>query len=203
MNWQQLFFDFMYRFRRPPWDTGITPPEVVELIRVEKVRGRALDLGCGTGTNSIYLAQHGLQVVGVDFAPKAIATARTKAKRAGVDVDFRVADVTRLDGLDPRESFDLVLDIGCFHSIPTSSRERYMDGIAGLTCSGGTYMLYAFSPHPPDEKGHLIPARNVGITEKEVRTLLAPHFALTRIERGSDRGDRASAWYWFTKTVNG
>ncbi len=115
MNLRQLFFDFQYRFSKPLWDSGITPPEVVALIESGKITGRALDLGCGTGTNSIYLARHGLTVVGVDFSAKAIATARDKTRRAGVAVDFRSADVTRLDFLT--EPYDLVLDIGCFHAI--------------------------------------------------------------------------------------
>ncbi len=197
--WRRLFFDFTYRFQHPPWDTGVTPPEVVALIESDKVRGRALDVGCGTGTNSIYLARNGLSVVGVDFASKAIATARAKAKGAGVNVDFRVGDVTRLDSLDIRERFDLVLDIGCFHSIPADRRERYAQGVAGLTCADGTYMLYAFSPHPPQQQPHLVSARNVGVMEDEIRSVFAPYFALTRVERGTDHGERASAWYWFKR----
>ncbi len=196
---RKLFYDFTYRFQRPPWDTGITPPEVVALIEHDHLRGRALDLGCGTGTNSIYLARHGLQVVGVDFVSQAIATAREKAERAGVNVEFKTGDVTRLDALGVHGPFDLVLDIGCFHSLSPASRERYAAQVAQLTCSGGIYMLYAFSPRPADQKPHLIPARNVGVSEEEVRSLFSPHYTAMRIERGSERGERASAWYWWKR----
>lgn len=197
MNWHRLFFEFQYRFSRPPWDSGITPPEVVAFIEQNTQHGRALDVGCGTGTNSIFLAQHGYHVVGVDFSAKAIATARQKAKRAGLAIDFHVADVTRLDFLT--EPFDFVLDIGCLHAIDTEGRARYAAHLARLTLSGGVFMLYAFSP--AIEQKHLVRLRNVGITPEEVQQLLANHFALERIEHGNDRGERASAWYWFRKNL--
>jgi SAM-dependent methyltransferase len=194
---RQWFFDLMYRFSRPPWDSGITPPEVTALIESGNLRGRALDLGCGTGTNSIYLAQHGFTVVGVDFSARAIATARAKARRAGVAVAFHVADVTRLDFL--RESFDFVLDIGCLHTLAATQRARYAESLTRLTHPGSLFLLYAFSSHPPAERGHLIRFRNVGIAPEEVQRTLAQHFALQRVEHGADRDERASAWYWFIR----
>ena len=91
-----LFWNLMYLFR-PPWDTGRPQPALVEWLKRTRPRpGRALDLGCGTGTNVIYLARHGFQVTGVDIARLAIARARRKARRAGVQARFLVADVTDL-----------------------------------------------------------------------------------------------------------
>ena len=196
---RKLFFDFQYRFSKPPWDSGITPPEVVAQIESGTIKGRALDLGCGTGTNSIYLAQHGLTVVGVDFSSKAIAIARDKARRAKVKVDFHVGDVTRLDSLGVSEPFDFVLDIGCFHAVDAEGRERYAANLARLTHAGSVYMLYAFSPRPPSENGHLIQIRNVGVTPEQIQQLFTPAFALERVEKGADRGERVSAWYWFRR----
>jgi len=195
MNVQRWFFEWQYWFGKPPWDRGITPPEVVAFVEQSRTRGRALDLGCGTGTNSIFLAQHGYDVVGIDFSSKAIATARRKAKRAGLAIDFHVADVTRLDFLT--KPFDFVLDIGCLHAIDPEGRTRYAAHLARLTRSGGMFMLYAFSP--AIEQKHLVQFRNVGITPDQVQQLLANHFALERIQHGNDRGKRASAWYWFKR----
>lgn len=195
---RKWFFDLQYRFSRPPWDSGITPPELTALIEGgQVVRGRALDLGCGTGTNSIYLARHGFTVVGVDFAEKAIMLAREKAKRAGVAIAFYVADVSRLDFLT--EPFDLVFDIGCFHSVDASARPGYAQNLARLTHPGSLFLLYAFSPRPPGERGHLFRWRNVGVTPEQVQRTFAQHLALRRVEHGADRGDRASAWYWFDR----
>ncbi len=201
MNWQKWSFELTYRFRDPPWDTGVTPPELVSLVESGAVRpGRALDLGCGTGTNSIYLAQHGFAVVGVDFARKAIASARSKARRAGVTAEFIVGDVTRLDAL--RDPFDLILDVGCFHSLQASNRARYVQTLNRLSHPGTTVLLYAFSPRQKGERGHLLRLRNVGITPEQVEQALAPHFALARIEHGMNLGERPSAWFWFTRRAS-
>lgn len=190
-NLLKWFFEFQYRFGKPRWDTGVTPPEVVEMIESGNLRGkRALDLGCGTGTNAIYLAQAGLDVVGVDFSSKAIAVARVKANSAGVKAEFHVGDVTRLEFLcDP---FDFVLDIGCFHSIEPSRRQPYAAGLARLTRPGALFMLYAFSPRK-------LLLRDVGVTVDQVEQTFADGFALERIEEGNDRGEITSAWYWFRK----
>ncbi|MBI5303953.1 MAG: class I SAM-dependent methyltransferase [Chloroflexi bacterium] len=197
MNIRQLFFEFQYRFSKPPWDSGITPPEVTGFVANHPTRGRALDLGCGTGTNAVYLARHGFQVVGVDFSTKAIATARAKARRANLAIDFHTADVTRLDFL--REPFDYVLDIGCFHALDPARRDDYVAHLARLTRPGGVFMLYAFSPRPANEREHLLRLQNVGATPDEVRQRFARAFALERIEQGADRGERVSAWFWFKR----
>jgi len=196
---RKLFFDFQYRFSKPRWDSGVTPPEIVAFIENKSTTGRALDLGCGTGTNSIYLAQHGFNVVGVDFSSKAIATARAKAQRANLEIDFRVADVTRLESLGLREPFDFVLDIGCLHAIDAAGRARYADGISRMTHPGSIFMLYAFSPRAENEPGHLLQLRNVGITPEEVQQLFRQEFTLERVEHGGDRDQRKSAWYWFKR----
>ncbi len=190
-DWLKWFFEFQYRFGKPRWDTGVTPPEVVTLIENGSLKGtRALDLGCGTGTNAIYLAQNGFQVVGVDFSPRAIATARDKAKHEGVSADFHVGDVTRLDFL--QEPFDFVLDIGCFHSVAAERRQAYAAEMARLARPGSLFMLYAFSPRR-------LLLRDVGITVEEVKKTFAKDFALERIEEGNDRGEITSAWYWLKR----
>jgi cyclopropane fatty-acyl-phospholipid synthase-like methyltransferase len=191
VNWLKYFFEIQYRFSKPRWDTNITPPEVVETIERGTVKpGRALDLGCGTGTNAIYLARAGFEVVGVDFSPKAIAAARAKARRANIAMDLHTGDVTRLEFL--REPFDLVLDIGCFHSVEPSRRKNYAAEIARLTQPGAWFMLYAFTPRP-------MFLRQVGATVEEVKQTFGENFALERVAQGVDRGELASAWFWFRR----
>jgi cyclopropane fatty-acyl-phospholipid synthase-like methyltransferase len=188
---QRLLYNAWYYFD-PPWDTGITPPEVVEVIEGPDPLepGRALDLGCGTGTNSIYLAGHGWQVVGVDVAATAIWKARRKAKAARLAVEFHTADVTRLDFLQP--AFDLVLDIGCFHGLGADGWRRYRDQLRRLLRPGGRFMLYAFGPR---QRRML----QMGITRDEVQDLFAPDFRLLRVEGGDDPTGPASAWYWLER----
>lgn len=184
----QLIYELMYRFVKPVWDTGMTPPEVVRSIENERTPGRALDLGCGTGTHSTYLAQHGWSVVGVDFSPKAIATAREKAKHAGVNIDFRIADVTRLDALSG--PFEFALDVGCFHGLEAAGRKRYVEQLSRLVRPGSIFLLWAFDRPAMFE--------DYGISPQVVEQLFLPHFVMSRSEHGTHRG-RPTTWYWFTR----
>lgn len=195
---RRVRFSLMYRRGFTPWDSGITPPELVAAVTGvgALAPGRALDLGCGTGTNALYLARLGWDVVGVDFVAPAIARARAKAAAAGPlagSVRFVRGDVTALGAFDlgPPGSFSLLFDLGCLHSLPPASRPRYASGIARLAAPGAAYLLYAFAPR-------LMNGRPIGMTADEVRTLFAPHFAVTRSVEGTDRG-LPSAWYWLER----
>lgn len=138
MNW----WNFAYLFR-PPWDSGHPPEELVRLVESgELAPGRAIDLGCGTGTSVIYLAQHGFDVTGVDIAPRAIAKAKRKAQAAGVAVTLRVGDVCDLRGIEG--PFDLAIDNGCFHSLPPQKRQAYVETLVRLLAPGGYYLLECF-----------------------------------------------------------
>jgi SAM-dependent methyltransferase len=190
-NWA---FDLQYILGQTPWDTQVTPPEVVALVEGGSIPpGRALDLGCGTGTNCIYLARHGWQVVGVDFSVVAIWRARCKAWRAGVDAAFHRTDVTDLSFL--QEAFGFVLDIGCLHSIPMEKWPSYAAEVIRLTRPGGRYMLYAFVPHPdrPEPRG---------VSPEEVRDLFEPAFIVERQEGGDDPTGPSSAWYWLRRVAS-
>src|SRR6267378_7272369 len=106
-----VFFRAAYLFGFKPWDTGVPPPELVSVVEGEDrfAPGIAIDLGCGTGTNSIYLAQHGWDATGIDFVPRAIKAARRKAAAAGVSPRFMVGDVTRLTDLGVGADYALLL----------------------------------------------------------------------------------------------
>lgn len=187
---KRLTFSLWY-FRRPPWDHGIVPPEVEAYVSTHPA-GRALDLGCGSGTSSIALAQAGWHVTGVDFAPRAIRLARYKAGKAGVMVDFRTMDVLHLRGLSG--PFDLALDIGCFHSLGITQRVDYLHRLDSLLAPGGTWMMYGF--FKPDAS----PGPGLQVADIELAEL---HLRLDQRRDGLDRKTRPSAWFWFTKTGNG
>jgi cyclopropane fatty-acyl-phospholipid synthase-like methyltransferase len=151
--------------------------------------GRALDLGCGTGTNALTLARHGWQATGVDFIPKAIGQARRKARQTGLQVDFRLDDVTRLRGISG--PFDLVLDMGCFHSLTPAGRGDYLQNLERLLAPGGTFLLYAFlrdaaKPGSP------------GLTEAEIAAL-ANRLQLVKRVNSTERGRTPSAWFTWRK----
>lgn len=184
---RRLYFSLWY-LGQPPWDTNITPPEVKDFITTHPP-GKALDLGCGTGTNAITLARNNWQVTGIDFSPNAIYTAKQKARKAQVMVDFRVGDVTKLEGIEG--FFDLILDIGCYHSLPLEGMKAYRANVIRLLRVGGSFMLYAFIKERSSDSGS-------GVTEADLETFSASLMLVSHVD-GQDRGARPSAWFTFQK----
>jgi len=176
----KLSFHLLY-LGDPPWDSGITPPEVIEFLD-SHAPGRALDLGCGTGTNLITLAEHGWKVKGIDFVPRAIRQARRKARRAGVEVEFAVGDVADKRYFDGR--YDYILDIGCYHALNDGQRSSYRQNIAAHLAAGGTYMLYGFL------------GEDSRITPDDVDAF-QELLALKKRVDSQDPNRSDSAWFWF------
>jgi SAM-dependent methyltransferase len=187
---RRLFFNFWY-FRRPPWDSGRTPPELLTYLK-DRPAGRALDLGCGTGTNVITLARLGWQVTGVDFAPRAIARARRKAAQAGVRVDLRVGDVTRLEGI--AGPFDFALDLGCYHGLSEPEMGAYFRQLDRVLAPGGIWFLYAFL-RPPQT---ISPP---GLSPVDLERISTRFVLRSRLD-GFERGARPSAYFIFEKLKN-
>lgn len=183
---KKLFYNFLY-LTNPPWDTGVTPPELVSFVD-SRPPGRALDLGCGTGTNVIYMAQHGWNVTGVDFIRRAIRKARRKATKAGVEADFRVDDVVRLRNI--HGPFHLILDIGCFHNLQDHEKKRYLRNIDQLLSPDGTFLIYTFIKNDPSQK--------TGISDRDIEAMQSI-LHLTSRQDGTDRGVRTSAWLRFDR----
>lgn len=185
---RRLLFHYWY-YRQPPWDTGVSPPELLEFIQ-NHAAGRAIDIGCGTGTNLITLARAGWRVTGVDFAPRAIRMARRKVREAGVQAELVVRDATRLEGI--QGPFDLAFDLGCFHGIPEDRRVQYLEQVDRILAPGGFWLMYGF----------LKPAANqaeTGLAEAELERISSRLSLLSRRE-GTDSGrGKPSAWFLFQK----
>jgi SAM-dependent methyltransferase len=169
---------------QPPWDTGVSPPELYAFIE-GRTPGRALDLGCGTGTNAITLAQHGWQVVGVDFAIRAIGLARRKARAVRARADFRVGDVTRLGNL--YGPFDLILDIGCFHGLATDERSAYAHNVKRWLDRDGVFLLYVIF------KDGAQPRRS-GVAESDLSCFAPELVQVARVDGRDAACGRPSAW---------
>lgn len=189
---RRLFFWTRYLLGNAPWDTGITPPEITQLVEGDHLpAGRAIDLGCGTGTNAIYLAMNGWHVTAIDYIARPVRIARRKARQAGVAerIRFVVGDVSQLASMRLGEAFDLAVDIGCGHSLPQEKQPGYAQSLSQLLRPGGTLMLYMFLP---------IRGSSMGLEPDAVKTLFEPHFALSWSSLGEDTSSQArSAWYRF------
>jgi ubiquinone/menaquinone biosynthesis C-methylase UbiE len=182
---RRINFNIWY-FRRPPWDSGISPSELFDFISKHPA-GRAIDLGCGTGTNVITLVQNGWQVTGIDFAPRAIQIAKQKNKQAKIQADLRVSDATKLDGIVG--PFDLALDMGCFHGI--EKRKDYLTQLNRVLASNGYWLMYGIFKTP--QLGH-------GLVAADIELIQSQGFHLVSRKDGIDRRDRPSAWFLFQKS---
>jgi len=186
---RKLFFTLQYLFNNPPWDTGVTPPELYACLE-EKAPGRALDLGCGTGTNTLTMANNGWQVTGIDYVPRAIRTARRKARHSGLTnkVEFLVGDMLKIK--PSHDKYDLILDIGCFHSMSGSDINRYADYISSHLVSGGSLLLYAHLKRIP-ESSHGVSDEDLGVLEASM--------SLVNRQDGQEGTTRPSAWFEYRK----
>jgi ubiquinone/menaquinone biosynthesis C-methylase UbiE len=182
---KKIFFNLLY-LGSPPWDTGVSPPELKQFIE-EHPSGRALDLGCGTGTNVITLAENGWQAIGVDFVGRAIREARRKARQAGVQARFLVEDVTRLNGIDG--PFDLILDMGCFHNLGGENIQTYCANLERLLVEGGTYLMYGF--FSPEDGSTGLSGSHLACLDEVLQ--------LVERQDGTERGQRPSAWFRYRK----
>lgn len=189
---RRLHFDLRY-FGSPPWDSGITPPEVFEFIQAHPA-GRALDIGCGTGTNVITLAKAGWQVTGFDFAPRAIQIAKRKIKQANVQAQLFADDATCMKNIGGK--FDLILDIGCFHGIP--NKVDYLTQLDRVLASGGFWLMYGFlaSSDPSTRSGRAIAP---GIGPADLSRISTLGLSLLSQQVGTDHGAHPSAWFLYEK----
>jgi SAM-dependent methyltransferase len=185
-----MTFESAYRNGVPPWDIGRPQPAIVRLTEQGLIAGDVIDLGCGTGENSLYLASRGLTVVGVDAAPTAIALADEKARTRGSEATFVVADALALGSLE--RTFDVGIDCGLFHTFSDGDRVRFERSIHQTLRAGARYVLLCFSENQPGEFG---PRR---VTQAEIRATFSTGWTVDSIvaERFAARlpGGEAEAW---------
>jgi 2-polyprenyl-3-methyl-5-hydroxy-6-metoxy-1,4-benzoquinol methylase len=147
MSSRQTQFRWMYRIGFAPWDGHRLAKSLRDLVGDSAIpAGKALDLGCGTGDNAIYLATHGWQVTGVDFVAKAVEKARAKAAAKNVDVTFAQANVTRLSAEGIRSGFDLIIDSGCLHGMSSADRDAYVREVTAVAAPRARLLLNEFIP---------------------------------------------------------
>ncbi|HYC11212.1 MAG TPA: class I SAM-dependent methyltransferase [Nitrososphaerales archaeon] len=135
----------------PPWDIGRPQPEFVRVAEQGGIRGKVLDVGCGTGEHAIFFAGRGNEAWGLDSAPLAIEKARRKAAERGSEARFLVGDALHLDRLGQR--FDTITDCGLFHTLSDRERDIFVESLRAALIRSGTYYMLCFSDEEPDDWG--------------------------------------------------
>jgi len=172
LNLQRTVFARLYR-RAPtveslPWNREQPPALLERALGQRTATGRALDVGCGQGTYTVYLAKQGFAVVGVDFVPAALVATRKRAEQAGVEVELRECDVV---DYEPPTAFEVVLDSGCLHHLPKGKLGAYRSRLDEWLAPGGDYVLVHFAHRP---RAFWIPAGPKHMTHDEAVAFFAP-----------------------------
>ena len=158
----------------PPWDIGAPQPAFAALAADGRLKGRVLDVGCGTGEHVLMAAEAGLDTTGIDISPTAIRLAEAKAGERQIRARFVVGDAFELGSLG--EQFDTVLDCGLFHVFEDDDRRRFVASLRSAMTSGGRYFMLCFSEEEPPGWG---PRR---VTQQEIREAFSDGWQVEGIE---------------------
>lgn len=191
------FFNESYK-GAPPWDVGHPQAELVKLAKEGKIRGRVLDVGCGTGENAIFFAGMGLETMGIDGAPLAIGKATRKASERGSRAVFVIGDALHLEKLNQR--FDTITDSGLFHVFSDEERILFARSLRSVLNKGGAYFMLCFSEKEPSEWGG--PRR---VSQQEIRATFRDGWKVDWIREARFEStfhkDGGFAWLSFVTSV--
>jgi SAM-dependent methyltransferase len=164
-----------YRKGETPWDTGRPSSELVRVLAEEGIGpGRAVELGCGTGTNAVWLATQGFEVTALDLIPLAVEQARRRAEGAGVRAAFLVGDVLNPPG-ELAGPFDFVFDRGCYHVVRREDVGAYLRTLQSLTRPGTLALVLTGNAREPHDPGPPV------VSEEEIRAELGSVFKVVRL----------------------
>lgn len=172
--------------RTPPWDSGIVAADLRKAVENGDIQPcRTAVLGCGSGTNSIYLAEKGFDVTAIDVAPTALSIARRKADEADVEVNWMLADVLKLPELEP---FDFIFDRGCYHNVRYVDATGFVNSLAGLSHEGTRCLILSLNRDSPP-----------GVRESTMREDLGPRYEFewlreSEIHTGAEGVRRSASW---------
>lgn len=162
-NWEER-----YQRAETPWDSQLRSTELARVLSEHQLpSGAALELGCGSGTNAVFLAQRGFRVTAVDCSPTALSLAESKALAAGVTVRWVLADVLNYEV--EGQQYDLLFDRGCYHCCRRVDLAAYLETHRRTIKSGGHALVLAGNRNDAVEGGP--PKLSAGEITSEFETL--------------------------------
>jgi len=155
-----------------PWHDPEPPPMLVRTLDQRMTPGNALDIGCGAGTYSLYMAGRGYAVTAIDFMPQAVEMTRRRAADAQYDIDVVEVDL-RTWVTDKR--FDVILDVGCLHSLAPRDRSVYRKQLLRWLAPGGDFVLTHWHSRGWWDRWPIGPRR---VARRDVERFFAPELTL-------------------------
>lgn len=177
-----------------PWDSGRPEPLLVEFVASGSVTPcRTLEIGAGTGTNAIWMAERGFDVLGIDVSPLAVERARAKMEGRALPCGFEALDF--LAATPPGGTFRFVFDRGCFHVFDEpSERQRFAAQVAAALAPGGLWLsLIGSTEGSPREVG---PPRRSAV---EVILAIEPALEVVELRSAEFHGINAKAWFCLSR----
>ncbi len=188
-------YDEIYE-RKPPWDINRPQPEIASLVQKGFIKGRVLDVGCGTGENALFLAKMGYQVTGIDISSKAIEIAKDKAKKRKLRANFVVGNALALRELS--DHFNTIIDVGFFHVLSDEDRQGYVKELVSVSTQDSVYHVICFSDKEPGTWGprrvskHELIETFTKDNSFQVIEIVETDFKITLPNRGNIRALRGS-----------
>jgi cyclopropane fatty-acyl-phospholipid synthase-like methyltransferase len=174
MNDQKNIFEKMYSENNMPWDSDQPEAELIRQLDLKNLPGKTLlEIGCGTGTNTIELARRGYEITALDFVPKAVDLAREKAKKAGVNIQFQVGDVLQADLKGP---YDILFDRGVYHHLRHADLNGFQSFLKRVTRPGTRWLSFAGNSKEKQDPGPPT------VSEDEIRSELGSLFNIIELK---------------------
>jgi SAM-dependent methyltransferase len=177
-----------------PWDTGQPEPLLVEFVASSGVKpSRTLEIGAGTGTNAIWMAERGFDVLGLDVSPLAVERACAKMEGRSLPCRFEALDFLAVP--PPGGPFQFVFDRGCFHVFDEpDDRQRFAARVATALAPGGLWLsLIGSTEGSPREVG---PPRRSAV---EVILAIEPALEVVELRSAEFHGSNAKAWFCLSR----
>jgi methyl halide transferase len=168
-------WDAIYREGTPVWETGEPAAELIRFLDEKRVgRGSAIDIGCGTGADAVYMVRCGLEVTAVDSSPTAIERARVRAEQEDALPRFVLADF--FEFAQSAGTFDFAYDAGYYHYARHIELDHYLDALWRVTRPGSYFMTLAAAP------GESLEGAPPPVTKRQLYNELGRLFEVVRLE---------------------